>query len=383
MVLRAGPMSRSDLASITGVNPSTIARCLPDLLNDGWLQEDTKVSARRTRGRPTKQLRPRLRHHLAIGIKIGPELLTGAAVDLAAQPLARGRRVLTDRDPDHVLEAVASLATELATIARETTGPDAAVLGVGLGVGGPVESNGVCRTSHIMGWTDVDVTTPVARRTGFAVVANNDVNTLAAAHHWYGFGRSVDDLAVVTIGCGIGSGLVIGAELQVGHGGSAGEFGHIPLDPDGPTCACGSRGCLESLASEAAILRMVRADPGHGHVESVDEVISLAERGDAVALAAFRSAGEALGRGIATLSNLLNPELVILAGELTRAVSFIEPAVREAAARYAFARSWSDCRLVIDRSGNDMWARGAACLAIRSAVQSPASMVYVPRGPLS
>ncbi len=372
-LLRSGPLTRSELAAVTAVDPSTIARTVPSLTDSGWLVDVLDQPNLRVRGRPSRQIGIRRRHHVAIGIKIGPDLVTGMVTDLTATPLRTGHRELARRDPEHVLETVSDLAAELAGAALESADdPSATVVGVGVGLGGHIVDARYCRASHLMGWSDVDLTRPIAEATGLPAIASNDVNTLAVAHHWYGAGHAVDDLAVVTIGRGIGCGLIQRGRLQVGFRGSAGELGHIPMDADGPPCGCGRRGCLESIAGEAALLNRVRAVPGHEQVKSLAAVIELARAGDEAALAAFADVGAALGRGIATLVCLTNPELVILAGEMVAAIEFLEPTIRQSAAAHSFSTSWQDCTLVIDDPGNDLWARGAACIAVRATVRRPA-----------
>ena len=233
--LQSGPLSRGDLAAATGVDPSTISRSVPALVAAGWLAETADPTGPRTPGRPSKRYALRGGHHLAVGIKIAPGVLTGMAIDLAAQPLVRRHRLLESTDPQHVLVETATLATELADAARQkSTAADVDVVGLGLCVGSPVEEGRFCRSSHIMGWEDVDLGQPVAELTGFGVVAVNDVHSLAAAHHWYGSGRGLRDVAVVTVGRGVGCGLVIDGNLYAGRTGSAGELGHVPIDPDGP-----------------------------------------------------------------------------------------------------------------------------------------------------
>jgi predicted NBD/HSP70 family sugar kinase len=191
-------------------------------------------------------------------------------------------------------------------------------VGIGVGVGGHVDSRlGVCVHSGIMGWDDVAIADRLGAATGLPVVVNNDVNTLAVAEQWFGKGRGVRSFAVVTMGTGVGCGLVLNERLHVGASGLAGEFGHLPLFPEGPLCTCGNRGCLEAVASFPAILRSLR-DNGV-RCRSIPQAMRLARQAEtaagSLARSAFTAAGTAVGRGIAALCNLLNLEKIILSGE--------------------------------------------------------------------
>ena len=370
LLMRAGSHSRLELVGKAGVDLSTVARALPALADAGWLVETAEPVPGRGRGRPSKRVSVRPTHHLAVGVKIGPDRLFGAVTDLAGSTVLATTRDTGSHDPAHVLAQVADLARDMAqTALTDMDDPGARV--VGLGVGGHVERARIVAASHILGWRQVDVSTPISEATGLPTVTANDVNALAAGEHWLGYGRSVDDLAVITIGRGLGCGLVLGGRLHVGASGSAGELGHLPLIPDGHRCGCGNRGCLEAVVSDRSVVTAVREATGDPAITELHHVVELARRGDATARDCLASTGELLGRGIASLVNLVNPGLVIVAGEMVTAMDFMEAPLRRATAAHAYSSGWSNCRMIIDRSGDELWARGAAWLAVRAAVRRP------------
>ena len=372
LLMRGGPQSRSELAEQAGVDPSTIARTLPDLSSTGWVREETAVQPGRGRGRPGKRVSVRPVHHLALGVKLGPECLAGAVTDLTGEVLLTDHRQLPSQAPEAVLAEVVSLARRLTRQAlSQVESPDARVVGLGGGLGGHVMDRRYAAASHLLGWRHVDVAGPVANATGIPTIAMNDVAALAAGHHWFGLGREVDDLAVVTIGRGLGCGLVLGGRPYTGAMGSAGELGHIPVVPDGLLCGCGNRGCLETVVSDRAVLDTFHSTGGDPAVSSVAELIRRAREGDDAARGAFGRAGEHLGRGLASLVNLINPAMVIVAGEMVGAFDFMEAALRRETAVHAFSSSWSGCQLVLDHSGDELWARSAAWQAIRALVRRP------------
>jgi predicted NBD/HSP70 family sugar kinase len=372
LVLTSGPVSRTALADRLGLSPSTVTRLLAPLLEARHLRET--ISEATGPGRPRRLLHVNTERHVVVGIKIAPTHVAAVLTDMAAQVLARAERAIPDCSPATALTASAGLAGELL---REVSGTSAGVLGVGVGVSGHVDSAaGVCRYSALLDWHKVDVAGPLSAATGLPVVVNNDVNTLVVAERWFGQGRDVDSFAVVTIGSGIGCGLLLDGSLFAGASGMAGELGHLPMDPDGPRCSCGRRGCLEALACSDAILgRMRRA--GVTGVESIDAAATLARGPDSppalAARAAFAAAGDALGRGLAALCNLLNLEKIIVAGEGAAAHDLFGPAMTNALERHAFSEAARDCAVQIHPVTDDLWARGAASLVIKETVRAPLS----------
>ncbi|NYI04300.1 ROK family transcriptional regulator [Allostreptomyces psammosilenae] len=372
LVLTAGPISRTGIADRLGLAPSTVTRLLPPLLAGDYLRETRAVST--GPGRPQRLLRVNADRHVVVGVKIAPTHVAGVLTDMGARVLARAETPLAECSPATALAVAAELVTTL--LAEAPTRERA--LGVGVGVGGHVDSRaGSCRYSAILGWREVDVAGPLAAATGLPVVVDNDVNTLVVAQRWFGGGKDVDSFAVVTVGSGVGCGLLLDGALYSGASGMAGELGHLPLEPDGPTCGCGRRGCLEALASSGAVLRRLRRCPEAADCPDVDAAVALARGDDGpagrAARAAFAAAGQALGRGLAGLCNLLNLHKIIIAGEGVTAHDLFGPAMMSAFEEHAFSEAARDCRVCYDPVEDDLWARGAACLVIRETVRAPLS----------
>jgi predicted NBD/HSP70 family sugar kinase len=375
LALRFGPVTRGQLAAWTGLDASTVTRSLRPLIDDDYLHESGPPSggsgpagrgatgrSRAGRGRPVQALSVNPARHVAVGVKVGPATVSAVLTDLSGTVLTRRSTSLASTEPARALTAIGAVVDALlagADVDRDD------VLGVGVGLSGHVDQeSGSCRLSAILGWRDVPVREPLADRLGLPVVVENDANTLALAEHWFGRGRGVSTLAVVTLGIGIGCGLVLGDRLHTGGRGMAAELGHLPLDPGGRLCTCGAKGCLEALAGDAAICEL-------SGCESVSEAMELASGRGAVASrarGAFRSAGDALGRGLAGLCNLVDPELVIIAGESAAAFTLMEPAARESLAVHGFSGIASEVRIEVDPGQEDLWTRGAASLAIRAGV---------------
>jgi predicted NBD/HSP70 family sugar kinase len=362
-VLTAGPLSRTELAQRTGLSQSTVTKAVNPLMDVGYLIEVGERSS--GMGRPQRLLRVARDRHVVIGVKLAPAYATAVLTDLEAGVLARSTRRLREHSPGPALRAAAAVVDELLAGHADAR---ARLLGVGVGVGGHVDSRtGRCVHSGVLGWDDVDIAAPLSAATGLPTVVNNDVNTLVVAEQWFGAGRDARSFAVVTVGAGLGGGLLLGGELHVGASGVAGEIGHIPLQPDGAECSCGNRGCLETLVSEAAVISGVEARGGP-RCTSIDEAVRLGRDGHPAAVAAFAAMGDGLGRGLATLCNLLNLEKIVLSGEGAQAYDLFGAACEESMRRHSFSTAGRDCALVVDAVDDDLWARGAACLVIREAV---------------
>jgi predicted NBD/HSP70 family sugar kinase len=205
----------------------------------------------------------------------------------------------------------------------------------------------------------------LAGRLGLPVLIDNDVNTLAVAESLYGAGRAVANFVTVTTGRGVGLGIIVAGQLYRGRLGGAGEFGHLPVEPEGPPCECGRRGCLEALVAEPALVAQGRAAgilaDGHGP----DDLEARADAGDRRARAIFATAGERLGVAVAGLVNVLSPELIIVSGEGMRARHHIETPLRSALAAHVFP-PLDGVELLIDPWEDTKWARGAAALVLET-----------------
>ncbi|WP_406066362.1 ROK family transcriptional regulator [Streptomyces sp. NBC_01077] len=365
-----GPISRTVIAQRLGLSPSTVTRLLSPLIEDGYLSETGKQTANGL-GRPQRLLRVNTEQHLVVGVQIARTHVAAVLTDLGARPLLRLKKALDSLEPAHVLAVAADLTAQLI---GQAPNADAKVLGIGVGVGGHIdEASGVCRSAVRLGWTDVPVAAPLSAATGLPVVVNNDVNALVIAERWFGEGRDVESFAVITVGRGVGGALMLHGILHSGASGLAVEFGHLPIEVNGPECACGNRGCVEALASSDGVLRTFREAGGRFDAD-YDAVVELARSGEGAerraALDAFAVAGDALGRGLACLCNLLNPGLVVIAGEGVVAYEFFGPAMAVALKRHAVSTAAEDCVIKVDEASETLWARGSACLVIRESVRA-------------
>ncbi|MFE7892967.1 ROK family protein [Streptomyces sp. NPDC057412] len=365
-VLCHGPVTRLEVARRAGLSPAAVTKAVRPLIEAGYLVEDTEETARPALGRPANPVRVDGNRALFIGVKVTGDEIIAVLTDLCCRIRAARHVPLPGREPGGVLARIADLVAELRTEAEASGTP---VLGLGVAVSGDVDRGaGVVRYSPFLEWRDVSLAGLVTTATGLPVTVDNDVRALTVAEQWFGAGVGLSDFAVVTVGAGIGCGLVVHGRVVAGAHGVAGEIGHVTVDPAGPPCHCGNRGCVEAIAGDAAILRRIRETTGTDVADTAGAV-ALAHAGDPAARDAYARAGEAIGRGIATVANLLGPERVIISGEGLAAYDLFAEQIRDAFAAAAFG-SAARCDVRTRPLPFEEWARGAAATAIQSFIRA-------------
>lgn len=309
----------------------------------------------------------------SIGVDVGGTKVLGGVVDADGNVLAHARR-------DTPRQGGAELTQTIADVARELM-DDFTVGSVGISAAGFVSSDRktMLASPNIAGWNGVDLDRELSALIGLSVVIENDANAAAWGEARFGAGRGEDHLMLLTIGTGIGGGIVVDGELYRGAFGIAAEFGHMRVVPEGHLCGCGARGCFEQYASGNALLRHAReaisASPevarnllslGDGTVAGVTgkHISDAAREGDAVALAAFNTTAQWLGAGIASLSVVLDPACVIIGGGVIEAGEILLAPTRAAVERYMpFAGKHPTPKIIAAQLGNEAGLVGVADLA--------------------
>jgi len=362
-VLTRGPLSRRDAARLTGLSAASVTKLIRPMISHGYLIENEREAG--VPGRPQIPLQVDPGRHHAVGIKLMDSEIVGVVADLHAEVQSAHRMKYGDTSPDGVVSAIAEMTSVL--LERSPVERDR-LLGIGVGLGGHVNgATGVVIESPFLNWHNVPLRQLLADRLQLPAVIENDVNTLAVAEQWFGAGSTFPTFALITIGAGVGCALVMDGQLWRGVSGAAGEFGHIVVDPDGPPCHCGKRGCLEAVVGDQAIAAAMSAAAGR-RITRVAQVVSAAHAGDADARQVFTQAGLALGRAMAALLNLLNPPLIILSGEGMTASDLFMDALRSELDRDAFSTTAADCTVLVRPLPDETWARGAAATMLRHGV---------------
>lgn len=315
-----------------------------------------------------------------IGIDLGGGHLAAGVVDASGQIISRADRALPRG------AAVDQVLADLAGAARTALGQagiqPSEVDGVGVGLPGTIDPRtGSVLMAPNLGWKDVPARALLERALPWPVYVENDANAAVIGEGWCGAGAGVNDLVCLTLGTGIGGGIILAGGIYRGANGTAGEIGHMVVADDGPICGCGRRGCLETLASGRAIgvraLELLRQE-GRGDLlaelglpEAAEagfgarEVFWLAARGHGFAQAVLAEAIGYLGLAIANLAAVLNPELVIIGGGVSRAGEPLLGPLRAQVARRALGGPGGAPAIVAARLGNDAGIVGAAALALK------------------
>ncbi len=312
-----------------------------------------------------------------IGVDVGGTKIAGGVVAVDGTLIARQELPTESDQPAAIVAAIVKVVNEL-----RATAPAAAA--IGCGAAGLVDSAaGVILGAPNLAYRNLPLRTLVQDRCGLPVVIDNDANVAALGEASFGAGAGVRDQVMVTVGTGVGGGIVIGDAIYRGHHGVGAELGHIVVDPNGPVCGCGNRGCLEALASGTALGRMARERAAAGRSSGDDaarvlelaggdvdaitgEIVgSAAVRGDALALACVRDLAWWLGVGLASFVNVFDPGIVVVGGGVTDGLGeiLLEPA-RASMRSFVVGRAWrTEPPVVQARLGNDAGIVGAATLA--------------------
>lgn len=364
-VWREAPLSRADLARITGLSRSTVSAIAGDLVADGVLVESQGPIGRT--GRPPIALRvaPDRAHFL--GIEMGNTGVELVRVDFRGEVLEReSRELAVETDPEATLAAIRDLVESVAC-----TVP---VAGVGLAVPSPLDPHrpGMLSDNILPAWSGVRVVDALAEVVQAPVFLGNDANLGALAEHWWGAGRGIDDFAYVKVDTGVGAGLFMGGRIYGGAAGTSGEIGHTAIDPEtGPLCRCGRTGCLEARIGSGALLRSAKAVLGERAPDSVADLVQLALGGNRASAALVKETGRYLGIALANLVNLLNPDLVVLDSVLTHAGDLLFDPLRSALHERALSACLDPTRVVSSELGREAVALGGATLVLNTVLNSP------------
>jgi predicted NBD/HSP70 family sugar kinase len=292
-------------------------------------------------------------------VKLTGEAAVAVLTDLRATALKRAERPLLDHQVETVVRAIAELVAELRR-------PDFAIDFLGVSVGGNVAEQRVVARAPFLDWRNVDLAGHLEAELGLPVAVENDVVALTTAEHWFGAVRGAPAFAVVTIGAGVGYGLVLHDRVVSTADSGLGLGGHLPLDPSGPLCMQGHRGCSTAMLSIPSIKAQVAT--ALGREVTYQEVLDLARASHPVAAAVTEAGGRALGRMMTMIANIAMIDTIVLAGDGVALWDVASKAAIEAM-RIDRDPEASPIAVHVDTSGFDSWARGAAAIAIQNSVE--------------
>lgn len=371
-------ISRVDIARATGLSQASVTGITADLIKEGLIEE--KKSGTHEGGRPPILLSISPDGAYAIGINLTIESIDVAIINFQAEIKA-----FYSMELDSLYYTVEDIVKRMVRCVQEcmweANFSKDMISGIGIGIPGLVDSeSGKIRFLPNYGWEDVNLRNLFQAQINLPTHIENSSNNLAIAEHWFGIGKSMDNFIVVTLQNGIGAGCVVNGQLLRGFAGIAGEFGHLTMDPDGPSCRCGKKGCIEAYAGNNSIIRDAKKAAMKGlwnknNPESITytDVIKALHNKEPELVTLFKTAGEVLGIGIAHLITLLNPEKIIITGKGVQAGTAIFNSMFQSVNNYVSKKFINyGTKILIKEWSDKDWVKGAGTLVLKEIYKSPA-----------
>ncbi len=363
LVLRAlydlGPISRAEIARLTGLTRTSVGELVAELTADGLAQEVGRGPSTGGKQPTLVSLIDDARH--MVTLDLGERTFTAALLNLRGDIQQRASRELEGADGDSAVAVVHELIDEL------LASPHNRILGIGVGTPGIVDGEGTIRWAVNLSWTDLPLGKRLADHYNLPTIVANDSRAAAFATFLFEGEHRPSNLITIKVGHGIGAGLVLDGQLFDGDGFGAGEIGHIVIEPDGAPCHCGRFGCLETVASVPAILRRAfqRAREDHARIpQSIEAIAQSAADGDELALGVVRSAGRALGAAVASLTGALDVRRIVVLGSATILGEPWLEAIRDEARRRTLATLARDAEIVNGGPADDAVLLGTCAMLL-------------------
>jgi predicted NBD/HSP70 family sugar kinase len=367
IIRRNQPMSRADLARRSGMQRSTVSAIVGQLIDEGWLTEGAIGAS--VRGRRPRYLHLNVERAGIVAVDVRPEMTSVGLAGIDARFVMQTSWP-TPRKPAAFAEMLARTVDSF-----RATHPQIVCEGIGVSVPGRMDECGRLVFAPNLPWEPFDMRQLLESAVGLPVVMENAASACALAELWFGrHPENVRHLVAVTVSEGIGVGLLLNGQLVHGSGAMAGEFGHVTMDENGPTCRCGKRGCWERYASNSATVRYYQENGGDwgsasGEPPGFTDVLRLAERGDRKAIDALEKTARYLGIGVAGLVTGLAPQVLVIIGEITGAWSRVGPIIQRAVKERSLARIATE--IVPTDPGTQPRLRGAVTLVVQQHFGAP------------
>jgi len=379
--LRTGSrLSRADLAAITGLNKTTVSSLVEELLAHDFVREIGPNASAGGRPAVLLEINPAAGH--IIGVEIGVGYLAAVLTDFRAA--IEWRRLVPFAEADDQRRVMNGLVSLLRQAIQHARQKGTRLLGVGISIPGLVDvTSGSVVYAPNLDWHHVPVRNLLSEF-DVPIYVDNDANAAALGERYFGAAQQVDNFVYVVANVGLGTGIVLGGHIFQGASGYAGEAGHTTLDPDGPLCHCGNRGCWERLASQRALIERVqqamldgqpslvaeRTNYGLNQI-TIEAILEAARQGDQIARHALHETGLYLGLGIANLIDIFNPSLVVFGGALGMAEEFLAPVVRQVISERAMAGPREVAQFVVSAFKSDACVIGGVALVMHDILSRP------------
>jgi len=373
-ILNYGPVSRTRISEITDLGLSTVSNIVADLIKRELIYETGEEES--SGGRRAILLEFNCNDRFVLGIKIGLDGILIGLVNMKSKildqhfipsPVKSSEKIVLEV----LIKAIRDLINKKHIQAEK-------IVGCGIGISGLVnQKEGILVFSKILGWKKIRFKELLEKEFNFPIFIDKDVNTLTLAEKRFGVGKNINNFICITIGKGVGAGIVIKGDIYHGSYGGAGDFGHIIIDKDGPLCYCGKRGCLETFSSDKFIINKIKEALSNQQETiikdlnfiTVDTVIKAAQEGDIISKNIFQEVGKNLAMGIVSLISLFDPELIVVGGEGVKAGELIFPTMRKVI-RDNFPYK-KEIKIIPLQPGEEGWIIGAAELVLSEVFKTP------------
>lgn len=319
IILQNEPLSRADIAQLTGLNKSTVSSLVNDLLEEELVYESGPGES--SGGRRPVLLYFNKAAGYSIGIDIGVNYILSVLTDLKGNILLEKNQLILDTSYAVVMDLVSGM---IRSLMGKMPASKYGIVGIGIGVPGILDKEGTVLLAPNLGWNDISLKTAIEEEFKIPVIIENEANAGAYGEKQFGAGQNFQNIIYVSAGIGIGVGIILNGDLFQGKNGFSGEMGHMIIEVNGRPCSCGSRGCWETYASEHALIKVANQQ-----YLSLELLIELAEKNDPSALNLFEQIGSYLGYGINNIINTFNPEQVIIGNRLAKAKKWLEQPIRK------------------------------------------------------
>ena len=374
-----GTIFRAEIARLSGLSMPTIMKIADNLIELGLIREIGKGES--SGGKPPKLLEFVADSYYCVGIDLGTTKITGVVLDFYANIIYK-KTVLND-----VNCSVNSMIERICNVIDNTLSQPEInrkkIIGIGIGMPGLVDNDTrEVLFSPNLGWENVDLVGIIHERFGLPVMIENVTRAMAMGESHFGIARKTKNFICVNLGYGIGSAMMINGELYSGTTGTSGELGHVVIDPVGPKCECGNRGCIEAISSAKAITNSARKRLQKGETSILTNmcgndlskieaktVFEAARQGDLLACDIINNAIEYLGIGLALMINLLDPQYIILEGGMANAGEILTDKLEKTIAKHRMKHAGMRCKMVVSEFGADAAAIGGASLILNKFIE--------------
>lgn len=358
-IIEKEPISRADIAQSTGLHKATVSSLVNELLEEELIFESGP-------GESSGGRRPVILHFnktagYAIGIDIGVNYVLCVLTDLSGKIMIEKNQVVKRTPYPSIMSIVQSM---VQSIKEEMPDSRYGIVGIGVGVPGIVNKEGMVLLAPNLGWTNIQLKKDLEELFLVPVIIENEANAGAIGEQQFGAGQDLENVIYVSAGIGIGVGIILNKELYQGKNGFSGEMGHMVIDLNGKPCSCGSKGCWEAYASEHALLELAGEDTA-----SLESLMERAEKSDDMALGHFKEIGGYLGFGINNIINTFNPDQVIIGNRLALAQKWIEEPIRTTIANHTLTHHQKDLEIHFSKLGKYSTALGVTAFAVESFIK--------------